>query len=136
MECPHCKENSGGVMYEDKIICDNCGEYLVIEYCACHVCGYTWRLNNGKFMDGDLINEESVNQMLEELEALIKNEFSNDDVEVETYYGNTKRNDDFRTMSDMIHKCIRCGKIAYPISNHEFKCSLCGFEWEILDGGK
>jgi len=135
MECPNCKENSGGVMYEDPITCDKCDHNLIISYCACHICGYTWRLNNGVFMDGNLINGEGVNQMLDELESLIKDEFGDDDdVEVKTYLGNVKRNNNSRTMSDMIHKCIKCGEMAYPTNNHGFKCSSCGFEWEMLDG--
>jgi ribosomal protein L37E len=129
MECPNCKKNSGGVMYKDVITCDKCGEHLVIDYCTCHVCGYTWRLNNGVFIDGNLIDEEAIGQMLDELDILIDSELKNTAEAVFENVGSVKR------MSDILHKCIRCGEPAYRTSECNFKCSLCGFEWEMLNGG-
>jgi len=35
-------------------------------------------------------------------------------------------------MSDMIHKCIKCGEIAVPVDGFNFMCLSCDFEWEIL----
>jgi len=129
MLCPNCKKDSGGIMYKDVITCGKCGEHIVIDYCSCHMCGYTWRLNNGEFLDGNMIDEQGMDQMLEEIKTLIDEEFD-DDVEyiVKKPEGNN--------MSDMIHKCIRCGELAYPIGEDAFKCSSCGFEWEILKGEK
>ena len=130
MKCPNCKRDSGGIMYKDVITCNKCGEHLVIDYCSCHMCGYTWRLNNGEFLDGNMINEEGLEQMLEEIGTLIDEKFD-DDVKhvIEKPEGKNYSN-----MSDMIHKCIRCGELAYPIGDCDFKCSSCGFEWEILKG--
>jgi len=129
MLCPNCKRNSGGVMYKDVITCNKCGEHIVIDYCSCHMCGYTWRLNNGEFLDGNMINEEGLDQMLEEISTLIDEEFDDD---VEYVIKKSKDN----SMSGMIHKCIRCGETAYPTGDYSFKCSSCGFEWEILKGEK
>ena len=41
-------------------------------------------------------------------------------------------------MTKMIHKCLRCNKMAYEISNGLFKCSNveCGFEWEVINCGE
>lgn len=129
MLCPNCKKDSGGIMYKDVITCGKCGEHIVIDYCSCHMCGYTWRLNNGEFLDGNMIDEEGLDQMLEEIGTLIDEQLD-DDVEY------IVKKSESNSMSDMIHKCIRCGEFAYPIGDYNFKCSSCGFEWEILKGEK
>lgn len=128
MECPNCKENSGGIMYKDVITCSKCGEHIVVDYCSCHICGYTWRLNNGEFLDGNVVDEEGLEQMLEEIGTLIDEELG-DEYAIEK----PKDREDL-IMSDMIHKCIRCGEIAYPVGDYDFRCSSCGFEWEVLKG--
>lgn len=132
MECPNCKRNSGGIMYKDVITCGKCGEHIVMDYCSCHMCGYTWRLNNGEFFDGNMVDEEGLDQMLEEIKTLVDEELKD---EVGYAIEKTESKNNF-SMSDMIHKCIRCGEIAYLIGDYNFKCPLCGFEWEILKGGE
>ena len=41
------------------------------------------------------------------------------------------------TMTETIHKCLRCDKTAYEIDDGVFKCSddKCAFEWEITKVG-
>jgi len=130
MLCHNCKRDSGGIMYKDVITCSKCGEHIVVDYCSCHICGYTWRLNNGEFLDGNMVDEEGLEQMLEEIGTLMEEEFGED----AEYVVKRSENKSYLNMSDMIHKCIKCGEIAYLIGDYDFKCSSCGFEWEVLKG--
>ncbi len=113
MECPNCKKDSGMVLHNDLITCSKCEEVLHIDYCACYMCNYSWRMNGGNFMDGGIIEAEGLQEAVEQLEGLLKE--STNSV----------------SMSDMIHKCIRCGEPAIKDKN-TFECSICGFKWEIL----
>jgi len=40
----------------------------------------------------------------------------------------------FISMINCIHRCLRCGAIAYEIEKNVFKCgdNTCGFKWEVL----
>ena len=35
-------------------------------------------------------------------------------------------------MQEFLHRCIRCGNKAFEIEPKLFKCSDCGFEWEMF----
>lgn len=38
----------------------------------------------------------------------------------------------YRTMGEVIHKCIRCNGVVFEVEEGVFICPHCGFEWEIL----
>lgn len=137
MKCPDCEKDSGAVMMVDTIICDRCGDELDISYCSC-ICGYTWRLKNDEFLDGSKIDEESIDQLLKDVESVLDEELADviDDAFDEATPPKKRSPRKYSNMSDMLHSCIKCGEMAYPSDDYSFKCSVCGFEWEILEGGQ
>ena len=48
-----------------------------------------------------------------------------------------------KSMVDYINKCIACNELSYEVENKEhsthtyvlYKCSNCGFEWEVIECG-
>jgi len=143
MECPGCEEDLGICMYKDKIICNDCGKEITISYNACRGCGFTWRDNNGRFMDGGVIDGESMVEVLNGLDVSIRTQpsMSLDDInvppemtenEIEALFESVANERMEKSMSNMIHKCIKCGELAVPIDEFNYKCPFCGFEWEIL----
>jgi len=144
MECPGCKKDLGICMYKDKVICNDCGKEIVISYNACRGCGFTWRDNNGRFMDGNVIDEESISEVLGGLDEIIKSQpLLNDenvppeamlhlDKEIEAMFESVADERTEKSMLGMIHRCIKCGEIAIPIDKFNYKCPFCDFEWEIL----
>lgn len=116
-KCPDCGKKTGIVMHIDKIPC-TCGRSIVVEYIAC-VCGYSWRAADGVFMDGCQITVEDVEELLGEVEEF----FEDQDI----FKGENSGN----SMEDLIHKCLRCGKIATQTKQNLYKCTVCGFSWEM-----
>jgi hypothetical protein len=39
------------------------------------------------------------------------------------------------SMKEMIQHCIKCNELAYEVEESLYKCSVCSFEWEIVDCG-
>lgn len=136
MKCPNCKDDSGIVIHKDVIICNDCGKRLVISYNACRSCSFTWRDNNGKFMDGNVFDEENIQEVLNDLDEIVDDSVFNLDKEIEGVFESAANEKMNNNMSDMIHKCIKCGEVAVPTDDFNFECPFCGFEWEILCGEK
>jgi len=144
MECPKCKKDLGICMYKDKIICNDCGKEIFISYNACRGCSFTWRDNNGRFMDGGVIEEGSINEVFDGLDMIVKGPSLLDDEdapqevvrcsdeEIEAIFESVADERTRRSMLGMIHKCIKCGEIAVPTDEFNYKCPFCDFEWEIL----
>jgi predicted RNA-binding Zn-ribbon protein involved in translation (DUF1610 family) len=125
MNCPECGEKKIIIVHTDKIPCNDCNSIVKIDYCACSsaLCNYTFRTNNGEYMDGSFVDYEMTEEIFEELIAAIDAEAIDTTVSV---LHDTK-------MSDMIHNCIRCGEASYRHNKSSYACPACGFEWEILD---
>ncbi len=118
MECPNCKEDQAVVLHTDPITCGDCDSVVNIEYCVCMNCNYSFRLNNGIFMDGAPSGQNSVDEALAEICEKCDEELYNSSV---------------NSMSDLIHNCVKCGQpSAYVKNDYVYACSMCGFEWEIL----
>lgn len=144
MECPNCKEDLGVCIMEDVITCNGCDKEITISYNACSGCNFSWRNNDGRFMDGDVVDEESVSEVFDGLDAVIRSQPLLDDTdvppevifhldeEVEAAFVSVADEGTKKNMSSMIHKCIRCGEIVIPIDDYNYKCPYCNFEWEIL----
>ncbi len=116
MKCPECKQDEAYIMHEDPIQCADCACIMDIGYCVCTECGYTFRTNNGKFMDG-----VSIDDALDEVLAGLK-ESQGEMCGLLNV-----------SMMDLIHNCIKCGEPAgYEKNSHVYGCGVCGFEWEIL----
>ena len=117
MNCPGCQRPDGSLLFEDKIDC-SCGETITLTYYTCHHCGFTWRLNNGVFISGGLIDEASLNMAIESI------------IDATAGY---EEDDDSTPLSDALHNCIRCGRLATETDSNKFMCVNCGFEWEVED---
>lgn len=116
MKCPNCGKGDGVIMYQDAIVCNKCGNELNIDYCLCPICQYSWRENDGVFMDGGLVNMDGLEEAFEQIDKMLMN----DNGEIET-----------PSMFDDFYNCLRCGEPAIRDGNI-FECTVCGFKWEIL----
>jgi len=38
----------------------------------------------------------------------------------------------YRTMDEVVHRCLKCNSVAFEVMPESFVCSFCGFEWETL----
>jgi len=120
MECPNCSSKDVDVVNGDSFICYDCGSSIQINYGICNKCNFTFRTNNGHFVDGGIVNETDLENFVEEvMEDMAK--------EMDKLYADEEP----ESMSDLIHRCIKCGCIAYKKGDN-YKCSFCDFEWEIL----
>lgn len=119
MECPNCGKDSVAIVHEDPILCTKCGSTMIIKYCVCTECNYTFRLNNNMLLDGGVVEYEMIDEALEEIIDAMDREMEEDE-----------------SLLDLIHPCVRCGSpTAYRISETEYMCPECGMEWEILIHG-
>lgn len=114
MDCPGCgRSGLVNLSVEDSFVCD-CGRKITLGYYVCNGCGFAFRLQNGKYVDGYYVDNDVVSQVCDDLSIKI-------DVE------------DSESISDYVQKCVRCEEafIAEPGTNR-FGCPYCGFEWEVI----
>lgn len=116
MKCAKCNSNTE-YMYDEKFDCV-CGHVISVAYYVCSACGFVFRIKDGEFMDGEAIDEKAI-------EAALESMFKSMVAEME--------DDDGPKLSDLIHKCIRCGAVATEINKNCFVCTSCDFEWEVDD---
>lgn len=118
MECPNCNENQAIVLHTDPITCEDCKSVMTIEYCACMGCNYSFRLSNGKFIDGADLENGNIAEAL---------------AEISEEHSDAIYNLSVGAMSELIHHCLKCGApAAYEKNEYMYACGACGFEWEIL----
>ena len=111
MNCPECKAGESFLVVEDKIFCNKCDEEVVIGYWVCTECGYSFRTNGYKFMDGALFDIEILDDLTSSLGEVYENV----------------------PMSDLLNPCVKCGSLkSYKSDKNEYTCIECGFVWEIL----
>ncbi|KKL76388.1 hypothetical protein LCGC14_2045370 [marine sediment metagenome] len=117
MKCPRCKMiKEDLVIHVDEIQCNHCDSTMEIGYCLCTNCDYTYRTNNGEFMDGAEFNHEEVDEAFEEFMKTMGTEPF-----------------DASSMADLIDHCVRCSSpTVYEKNSSIYACGMCGFEWEIL----
>lgn len=115
MNCPECKSGESFLLVEDRIPCNKCGEDIIVGYWMCNDCGYSFRTNNGEFMDGAVFDVEVLDDLAASLE------------ELDEVYENTG------PISDLLKPCVKCGSLkSYKSGKDEYTCIDCGFVWEIL----
>jgi len=115
-KCNNCSKELQ-VMHEDVLECSDCGGKIIISYCACTNCGFTCRLNNGKFLDGVVITVDADDELYKDLEEALGFEG-----------GSTSG-----PMINTLTPCVRCGsKKAYESKPGEYECPECGFSWELV----
>jgi ribosomal protein S27AE len=120
MRCPNCGKDSALEVHADPIRCMDCDSVANISYCICENCSFTFRLNNGHYLDGGL-PDENARRLQKAVENQIR-ELMEEDKVLEKM-----------TLSEYIaqlHSCIRCGSFAVTHGEGEFSCAMCGFSWE------
>jgi len=125
MNCINC--NSDNVISSDDFTFScKCGEVFSLKHHTCMTCVFSWKtLNNvpieGVFISSDIlpdfVSHDDINELIKQPEHR-KFDISNK----------------FISMINCIHRCLRCGAIAYEIEKNVFKCgdNTCGFKWEVL----
>jgi len=128
MNCPACNDGKVVILHTDEFECTECKSKVEIKYCLCRGCGGAFRTNNEIFLDDAFVmSDPETSQILGEIFEGLAAEMGEVVKEIKTH-------DDAREdiMSNLIHKCIRCGDLSVYKNGNDFKCSACGFEWEIL----
>ena len=123
MNCPECNNSNTWKMHEDRISCTDCESRIVLEYHVCGDCNYTFRTNNGKYIDGSfpMDIEKIVEELLDDINSIAP-----------TYKEASKSSEN---MSDNLYNCIKCGQaLIFDPDIVEYNCPHCGFEWEIIEG--
>jgi hypothetical protein len=71
-------------------------------------------------IDGELLDEmptaEEIDKMIDEFESFMEASEAGEP----------------KTMSDVVHRCLRCETISYEVKPRFYHCPDCGFEWEVL----
>jgi len=118
MECPKCG-STVTILYTDELLCDACGNDILIDYCVCDECGFSFRSQNNKFLDENMIEDVSLLDKFDELLSEAVDDYEPVSVD--------------ESMLDQLRACIRCGSLkAYEESPGVFRCPECDFSWEIL----
>lgn len=127
MLCPKCKESDVVTIYTDEFSCD-CGGTVRVDYCFCPICHYTFRLNNGKFLDEMEMTKALLDEVSNDLASLF-------DEDLYDIYDDMEINEAAASMSELINPCVKCGSLltTYNEPLHEYECLDCGFKWEILE---
>jgi hypothetical protein len=124
----------------------HCGEYTYVDYYRCSECKSVFKAIE------DRIEEDSImkapDDFMESLDDVISLAFSDvksgpmteeefrefvsnigDDVEV------TELRSKESSMTSLIHRCLKCQSLAFETREGLYRCSECGFEWEVVDFG-
>jgi hypothetical protein len=110
MNCVACKDGHVETMLVEHYPC-KCGDTISIEYLACFECGALWRALDGEYVKDSLMLPDTLED---------ENGF--------------QVSESPTTMGGLIHKCVKCNSVCYEVGFDMYKCSLCGFEWEVIDG--
>lgn len=143
MICLNCESKEYKVIYSESYPCSHCGEDLVVEYCMCPDCSTLWRAIDGNIATESLVNTEDLMHMLtplnqsvginpDDLSAEDREMFNRIEEELNKY---ANVDGEALTMSDMVHKCIKCNSIVHESKPGYFECEECGFSWEVMDIG-
>lgn len=113
MSCFNCGSIEIENILSNQAKCKKCDNPVYVMHYSCKECNSAWVTFNDVFIMGVVSNENT---------AMTHKKFDK-----------TKC-----TMTETVHKCLKCNKPAYEVSNNIFKCSdnECGFEWEVKVGGK
>lgn len=128
MNCIRCGSSKSFVFLTEKIPCTCCNNYTDLCYYSCESCGNIWRV-----VDGKPLEEGFMSHSMEEVRELNLSETTLEELQKAIEAAEKEAEEiPVNTMSDMLHRCLRCENIAYEVSNRCFKCPKCGFEWEVI----
>jgi len=119
MKCPRCNKSRVEVIFDDSIKCPDCNKTIVIDYCTCSSCNYTFRATEDQFIDEIIFEQESLDEAMEACLEIIEKGYIAEE----------------GTMTDLLTPCVRCGSINVLSNedNTEYECLACDFAWEIVD---
>jgi hypothetical protein len=116
-DCPKCGSNDTYIFFEEEIPCSHCDEINTVIYHACNHCATLWKSVDGEILEDSLLSDEQLEDMLGDS---IDN-FEGHLLEVEG------------TMSEIVHRCLRCRTISFEVAPSVYHCPECSFEWEVFD---
>lgn len=145
MNCPVCETDSE-IFLTEPVECASCSEITYIDYCRCPDCNSVFRVVGGNVDEDSVMDAPS--DFLESLDDIISLAFGDTDQEITeedlkeivsemqnkalfTEVRLTEQN----SMSELIHKCLKCNEPAFAVGRNLYRCSDCGFEWEVVDLG-
>jgi hypothetical protein len=102
MDCVNCKSNNSNTFFTEVMPCSHCNMENNIAYHACQSCGLIWKSIDNKIIEDIMFTDPNLGQFLNS------------------------------SMSEIIHKCLHCGNIAFEIEPNLYHCPGCGFEWEVI----
>lgn len=121
MKCPSCDSANVNVFFSESITCHHCKKENDISFNVCSDCGMIWKSIHGELIDGSSFSDKDLHTvMVGSMVGTNKN------------FGDLIGEVKFKSMSELVHSCIKCGGRAYEVNEKLFKCSVCNFEWEII----
>jgi hypothetical protein len=138
----NCSNEDDCTFFSEAFPCHHCEEQNVVEYNMCPGCGLMWRSIEGNVIEGSVVPVNDFNDFASFL-AGDSMAISPDTLPPESLEFLKEINDHFDKldrikegkafMSDYINKCIRCDSTAVDIFGNVYKCTGCGFSWEVFD---
>lgn len=125
MKCIHCDSNLTSVFLIEYIPCGHCNKDIELVYATCPSCNIVWKSVSGvvintSFDDMDFDDVDTSSDVEEMMNEAFK-DFMDERYDVTPV-----------SMSDMVHKCLRCEAVSFEIKPRFYHCPDCGFEWEVL----
>lgn len=142
MICFKCEGGKEAVFFQEKFPCAHCEEENLVEYNICPDCGWMWRSINGVPSDDSQMHAQDLGAFA----GLMFNEgnemFNHDDLTpeeqaiMENINEHMVKVDKIATgaasMSDYIHKCLKCQSTAVDVTDGVYTCKDCDCEWEVI----
>lgn len=136
MKCFKCEEGPEAAFLKEAFPCGHCDEENVLEYNICPNCGWMWRSVNGVAMEDSQMHIQDLGdfaglmmgdqpEMTEE-EAVLMENITDHLSKID------KMERGEASMSDYVHKCLQCESTAIDVDDGAYKCTDCGFEWEVV----
>lgn len=136
MICFNCDSEKEAAFHAETFPCCHCDEDNVLEYNLCPDCGWMWRSMNGQPLEDSQLHINDMSdfanllsgempEMTEEEAKLFENINEHMDRVIKMETGEA-------SMSDYVHKCLQCNSTAVDVSDGNYKCTDCDFEWEII----
>jgi len=137
MKCYKCENSPESAFFQEGFPCGHCDENNLLEYNICPNCGLMWRSVNGNVIEDSQIHIQDLGDFagimagpqpedMSDEEAAIMNNIA----EAMSRVDKIERGE--ASMSDYVHKCLQCESTAVDVNNGLYKCTDCGFEWEIV----
>ena len=140
MICLNCRSEEYLVIYTEEYPCSHCGEDITIEFCTCTECGALWRAVDGKIIEESIVTTDDLIRGLTPINDYItrteedmteeEKEFMKK-IEAEILKHENLDSENV-SMSDIIHRCLKCETIADEIKPGFFECPACKFSWEVF----